>query len=120
SVSKDGGRTSYRGLLRIGKGARNVKSTVQCDALLLDDTSRSDTYPTMRIEEDDATIAHEATVGKVGQEQLFYLMQRGLSEEQAMALIVLGFIAEFTKALPLEYSIELNKLIELEMEGSIG
>jgi len=120
SISKDGGRTSYRGLLRVAKGARDVKASVQCDALLLDPKSRSDTYPTMKIDEDDATIAHEATVGKVGEQQLFYLMQRGLSREQAMALIVLGFIAQFTKVLPLEYSIELNRLIELEMEGSIG
>jgi len=120
SVSKDGGRTSYRGLLRVVKGAKNVTSSVKCDALLLDKYSRSDTYPTMKIEENSATIAHEATVGKVGEEQLFYLMSRGLSESEALSLIVLGFIAEFTKELPMEYAVELNKLIQLEMEGSVG
>ncbi len=120
SVSKDGGRGSYRGLLRVAKGAKNVTSSVKCDALLLDKLSRSDTYPTMKIEEPTATIAHEATVGKVGEEQLFYLMSRGLSESEALALIVLGFIAEFTKELPMEYAVELNKLIQLEMEGSIA
>ena len=120
SVSKDGGRGSYRGLLRVVKGAKNVTSSVKCDALLLDKESRSDTYPTMKIEDPTATIAHEATVGKVGEEQLFYLMSRGLSESEALALIVLGFIAEFTKELPMEYAVELNKLIQLEMEGSIG
>jgi Fe-S cluster assembly protein SufB len=120
SIAKDGGRTSYRGLVKVCEGANSVKASVRCDALLLDDKSRSDTYPTMQVEEEDATVCHEATVGKIGEEQLFYLMQRGLKEEEAMALIVLGFISEFTKALPLEYSIELNKLIELEMEGSVG
>ncbi len=120
SVSKDGGRTSYRGLLRVVKGAKNVTSSVKCDALLLDKFSRSDTYPTMKIEEPSATIAHEATVGKIGDEQLFYLMSRGLSESEALAMIVLGFIAEFTKELPMEYAVELNKLIQLEMEGSVG
>lgn len=119
SVSKDGGRSSYRGLLRVAKGAKNVKATVQCDALMLDKESRSDTYPTMQIEEKDATIAHEAKVGKIGEEQLFYLMSRGLSEQEASAMIVLGFIAEFTKELPMEYAIELNKLIRLEMDGSL-
>ncbi len=119
SVSKDGGRTSYRGLVRVAKGAKNVASSVKCDALLLDKQSRSDTYPTMKIEE-QATIAHEATVGRIGDEQLFYLMSRGLSESEALALIVLGFIAEFTKELPMEYAVELNKLIQLEMEGSVG
>ncbi len=119
SVSKDGGRTSYRGLVRVSKGAKNVVSSVKCDALLLDKQSRSDTYPTMKIEE-QATIAHEATVGRIGDEQLFYLMSRGLSESEALALIVLGFIAEFTKELPMEYAVELNKLIQLEMEGSVG
>jgi Fe-S cluster assembly protein SufB len=120
SVSKDGGRTSYRGLLRVAKDAKNVTSSVKCDALLLDKFSRSDTYPTMKIEESSATIAHEATVGKVGDEQLFYLMSRGLSESEALAMIVLGFISEFTKELPMEYAVELNKLIQLEMEGSVG
>lgn len=116
SVSKDGGRASYRGLVRVNEGAKNVTTSVKCDALLLDDISRSDTYPTMKIEEPSATVLHEATVGKVGEEQLFYLMSRGLSESEALALIVLGFIAEFTKELPMEYAVELNKLIQLEME----
>ncbi len=120
SVSKDGGRSSYRGLLRIGKNAKNVKATVRCDALLLDDISRSDTYPTMQIEENDATITHEATVGKIGEDQLFYLVSRGLTETEAMSMVVLGFISEFTKELPMEYAIELNKLIRLEMEDSIA
>ncbi len=119
SISKNGGRSSYRGLVRVAKGAKNVKSTVKCDALMLDKDSRSDTYPTMQIDEKDATIAHEAKVGKIGEEQLFYLMSRGLSESEASAMIVLGFIAEFTKELPMEYAIELNKLIRLEMEGSV-
>ncbi len=120
SVSKDGGRTSYRGLIRVAKGCTGVSSTVQCDALLLDELSRSDTYPTMKIEEETASIAHEATVGKLNEDQIFYLMSRGLNEAQAKALIVLGFINEFTKELPMEYAVELNKLIELEMEGSVG
>ncbi|MBI4441574.1 Fe-S cluster assembly protein SufB [Candidatus Woesearchaeota archaeon] len=120
SISKDGGRSSYRGLVRIAHGATGTTSTVRCDALLLDVDSRSDTYPTMQIEEQDATIGHEAYVGRVGEEQLFYLMSRGLSEQEAMAMIVLGFIAEFTKELPMEYAIELNKLIRMDMEGSVG
>lgn len=120
SISKDGGRSSYRGLVRVAKGATNATNTVRCDALLLDEQSRSDTYPTMQIEEDDATMSHEAYVGKIGEEQLFYLMSRGLSEQEAMAMIVLGFIAEFTKELPMEYAIELNKLVRLEMEGCVG
>ncbi|MBI5391999.1 Fe-S cluster assembly protein SufB [Candidatus Woesearchaeota archaeon] len=120
SVSKDGGRSSYRGFLKVGKNATNVKATVRCDALLLDEFSRSDTYPTMQIEEKDAVIAHEATVGKIGDEQLFYLTSRGLTETEAMSMIVLGFISEFTKELPMEYAIELNKLIHLEMENAIG
>lgn len=120
SVSKDGGRTSYRGLVKVAKGCTGVTSTVQCDALLLDEKSRSDTYPTMKIDEETASIAHEATVGKLNEDQIFYLMSRGLNEAQAKALIVLGFINEFTKELPMEYAVELNKLIELEMEGSVG
>ncbi len=120
SISKDGGRTSYRGLLRVAKGCTGVKSTVRCDALLLDDHSRSDTYPTMQIDEQTATVAHEATVGKIGEDQLFYLTSRGLSESEAMAMIVLGFISDFTKELPMEYAVELNKLIRLEMDGSVG
>ena len=120
SISKDGGRTSYRGLLKVKKGCTGVKSTVQCDALMLDDKSRSDTYPTMDIDEEQSTIAHEATVGRIGDDQIFYLMSRGMPESEALALIVLGFISEFTKELPMEYAVELNKLIRLEMEGSIG
>ncbi|MFQ5620282.1 MAG: Fe-S cluster assembly protein SufB [Candidatus Nanoarchaeia archaeon] len=119
SVCKDGGRGTYRGLVRVAKGATNSTASVQCDALLLDEKSRSDTYPTNRVEEQDATLSHEAYVGKVGEEQLFYLMSRGLNESEALAMIVLGFIAEFTKELPMEYSIELNKLIRLEMEDGI-
>ncbi|QQG38997.1 MAG: Fe-S cluster assembly protein SufB [Candidatus Woesearchaeota archaeon] len=120
SVSKDGGRGSYRGLVEVRKGCTGVKSTVRCDALLLDELSRSDTYPTMKIEEEDATISHEAYVGKIGEEQLFYLMSKGLTEQEAMAMIVLGFVSEFTKTLPMEYAIEFNKLIELNMEGAVG
>ncbi len=120
SISKDGGRASYRGLLKVYPGARGVKANVRCDALLLDPQSRTDTYPYIEIEEDEVHIGHEATVGRVGQEQLFYLMSRGLSEAQALTLIVLGFIESFTKQLPMEYAVELNRLIELEMEGSVG
>jgi Fe-S cluster assembly protein SufB len=120
SISKNGGRTSYRGLIKVHEGATNVKSSVRCDALLLDETSRSDTYPTMEIDEKEVTIEHEATVSKVGEEQLFYLMSRGLSEAEATTMIVNGFFEPFTKELPLEYAVELNRLIQLEMEGSVG
>lgn len=120
SISKDGGRTSYRGLIKVLPGATGVKSKVRCDALLMDENSRSDTYPTMQIDEDDVNIGHEATVSKIADEQLFYLMSRGLTEEEATLMIVNGFIEEFTKELPMEYSVELNRLIQLEMEGSIG
>lgn len=120
SVSKDGGRTTYRGLVKVVKGATDVKVSVRCDALILDDISRSDTYPYMEIEEEDVTIAHEATVGKISEDQVFYLMSRGLPEADAMALIVLGFIEPFAKELPMEYAIELNRLIQLEMEGAVG
>lgn len=120
SISKNGGRTSYRGLLHVVKGAENSSSTVRCDALMLDEQSRSDTYPTMKIDEENVTIAHEATVGKIGDEQIFYLMSRGLTESEARAMIVLGFISDFTKELPMEYAIELNKLIQLEMDDAIG
>ncbi len=120
SISKDGGRTSYRGLVKVQKGCTGVKSSVRCDALLLDEQSRSDTYPSIEIDEPSTTIAHEATVGKVGEDQLFYLMSRGLSREAAMTMVVLGFFQPFTKSLPMEYAVELNRLIELEMEGSIG
>jgi Fe-S cluster assembly protein SufB len=120
SVSKDGGRASYRGQLVVAKGAHHAKSNVRCDALLLDDRSRSDTYPYIEIDEDQATIGHEATVGKVGDDQIFYLQSRGLSESEALSMIVLGFMEPFTKTLPMEYAIEFNRLIQLEMEGSVG
>jgi len=120
SISKNGGRSSYRGLLEVAKGAHGSKSKVVCDALLLDEDSRSDTYPTIRIGEDDVDVGHEATVSKVGDEQLFYLMAHGLSEEEAGKLIVNGFIEPIVKELPMEYAIEMNRLIELQMEGSIG
>jgi len=120
SISKDGGRASYRGLLEIAPGARESKSKVVCDALLLDEDSRSDTYPTIRIGEDDVDVGHEATVSKIGEEQLFYLMSRGLSEEEASGMIVGGFIEPFTRELPMEYAVELNRLIQMEMEGSVG
>jgi Fe-S cluster assembly protein SufB len=120
SISKDGGRGSYRGLLEIAKGAHGSKSKVVCDALLLDEFSRSDTYPTIRIDNDDVNVGHEATVSKVGEDQLFYLMSHGISEEEASKLIVNGFIEPITKELPMEYAVEMNRLIELQMEGSIG
>lgn len=120
SISKNGGRTSYRGLIKVYPKAHGVKSSVKCDALLLDENSRSDTYPTMEIDEKDVNIEHEATVSKVGEEQLFYLMSRGLSQDEATAMIVNGFFEPFTKELPLEYAVELNRLIQLEMEGSVG
>jgi Fe-S cluster assembly protein SufB len=120
SISKDGGRTSYRGLVRVEEGATKCKSFVRCDALLLDEVSRSDTYPAMEIGERDAQIGHEATVSKIGDDQLFYLMSRGLSEQQAMGMIVNGFIEPVTRTLPMEYAVEWSRLIELQMEGSIG
>ncbi len=120
SISKDGGRTSYRGLVRVEDDAYGCKSHVQCDALILDEESISDTYPYMEIEENDAEIGHEATVSKVGEEQLFYLMSRGLTEEQAIGMIVNGFIEPVTRTLPMEYAVEWNRLIELQMEGSVG
>jgi len=120
SISSGSGRSSYRGLCKVHEGAVNAKSNVECDALLLDETSRTDTYPYIEIDENDSTIGHEATVSKVGEEQLFYLMSRGMDEEEAMAMIVRGFIEPIAKKLPLEYAIELNRLIELEMEGSVG
>ncbi len=120
SISKDGGRTSYRGLVRVRKGCKNVRNSTKCDALLLDDLSRSDTYPTIEIDEPTTTIAHEATVGKVGDDQIFYLMSRGLKEDEALALIIMGFIQPFTKELPMEYALELNRLIQMEMEDSVG
>ncbi|MER3415498.1 MAG: Fe-S cluster assembly protein SufB [Gemmataceae bacterium] len=120
SVSKDGGRTSYRGLVKVYPNAVGSKTSVQCDALLIGEHSRSDTYPTMEVDADQVQIEHEARVSKVGDEQLFYLMSRGLTEEQARLLIVNGFIEPFTKELPMEYAVELNRLIQLEMEGSVG
>ncbi|RNJ72314.1 MAG: Fe-S cluster assembly protein SufB [Thaumarchaeota archaeon S15] len=120
SVSRLDGRSTYRGLLKVAKGATGVKSTVRCDALLLDDTSKTDTYPYMEIDQEDATITHEATVGKIGDEQIFYLMTRGFTEEEALSLIVNGFMEPFTKELPMEYAVELNRLIKLEMDGSVG
>jgi Fe-S cluster assembly protein SufB len=120
SISKDGGRSTYRGLLEVADGAGESRSKVVCDALLLDEDSRSDTYPTIRIGENDADVGHEATVSKIGDEQLFYLQSRGLDEEEASKMIVNGFIEPVTKELPMEYAVELNRLIELQMEGSIG
>jgi len=120
SISRGTGRSSYRGLCKVYEGATHAKSNVECDALLLNETSRTDTYPYIEIEERDANVGHEATVSKVGEEQLFYLMSRGMSEEEAMALIVRGFIEPIAKELPMEYAVELNRLIDLEMEGSVG
>jgi len=120
SISKGSGRSSYRGLLKVHKGATNVRSNVRCDALLLDESSRTDTYPYIEIEEEDVEVGHEATVSKVGEEQLFYLMSRGLSESEAYTMIVSGFIEPIAKELPLEYAVELNRLIQLEMAGSVG
>ena len=120
SISKDGGRTTYRGLVRVEEGMSGCKSHVQCDALLLDQDSRSDTYPYQEIGSRDAEIGHEATVSKVADEQLFYLMSRGLSAEQAMGMVVNGFIEPVTRTLPMEYAVEWSRLIELQMEGSIG
>ena len=120
SVSRMDGRSTYRGMLSVAKGATGVKSTVRCDALLLDDTSKTDTYPYMEINQEDATITHEATVGKIGDEQIFYLMSRGFNEEEALSLIVNGFMEPFTKELPMEYAVELNRLIKLEMDDSVG
>ncbi|MDQ3710353.1 MAG: Fe-S cluster assembly protein SufB, partial [Actinomycetota bacterium] len=120
SVSQGQGRTSYRGLVDIAEGAHRVKSNVVCDALLLDETARSDTYPYMNIAEEDAQISHEASVSRIGEEQLFYLQSRGVAETEAQAMIVRGFIEPIAKELPMEYSVELNRLISLNMEGSVG
>jgi len=120
SVSKDGGRATYRGQLKVAPGATGVTASVRCDALMLDDQSRSDTYPYIDIAEDDTTMTHEATVGKVSADQVFYLMSRGLTENEATNLIVQGFLEVFTKELPMEYAIEFNRLVKLEMEGSLG
>jgi Fe-S cluster assembly protein SufB len=120
SISKGTGRATYRGLCKIYEGSENAKSNVECDALLLNETSRTDTFPYIEIEEQSASVGHEATVSKIGAEQLFYLMSRGLAEDEAAAMIVRGFIEPIAKLLPLEYAVELNRLIELEMEGSVG
>src|SRR5207302_9411252 len=117
SIWKNGGHAGYRGLLEVAKGARGSKSKVICDALILDEESRSDTYPYMKIDENEVDIGHEATVSKIGEEQLFYLMSRGLSEAEASALIVSGFVEPITKELPLEYAVEMNRPIQLQMEG---
>ncbi|NBO78905.1 MAG: Fe-S cluster assembly protein SufB [Actinobacteria bacterium] len=120
SVARGGGRTSYRGLIQVNEGSYNSKTTVKCDALLVDDISRSDTYPYIDCREDDVSMGHEATVSKVSEDQLFYLMQRGLNEDEAMAMIVRGFVEPIARELPMEYAIELNRLIELQMEGAVG
>jgi len=120
SVARGGGRTSYRGLVQILEGAHGSKSTVKCDALLVDDISRSDTYPYVDVREDDVSMGHEATVSKVSADQLFYLMSRGMTEDEAMAMIVRGFIEPIARELPMEYALELNRLIELQMEGAVG
>ena len=120
SVSRGSGRTSYRGLVKVYEGAKHSTSTVRCDALLLDERSRSDTYPTMEIDEEQVNIGHEASISRLGEDQLFYLMSRGISEEEAAKMVVNGFVEPIVKELPMEYAIELNRLIELQMEGSVG
>jgi Fe-S cluster assembly protein SufB len=120
SVARGGGRTSYRGLVQILDGSHDARSTVKCDALLVDDISRSDTYPYVDVREDDVSMGHEATVSKISADQLFYLMSRGLTEDEAMAMIVRGFIEPIARELPMEYALELNRLIELQMEGAVG
>lgn len=120
SVARGGGRSSYRGLVQIQEGAKGSKSTVKCDALLVDTISRSDTYPYVDVREDDVSMGHEATVSKVSADQLFYLMSRGMTEDEAMAMIVRGFVEPIARELPMEYALELNRLIELQMEGAVG
>ncbi|HEY2958319.1 MAG TPA: Fe-S cluster assembly protein SufB [Actinomycetota bacterium] len=120
SISRDGGRTSYRGLIKVEEGAESVRANVRCDALLLDEVSRSDTYPYNDVKEEDVTLGHEATVSKIGDDQLFYLQSRGLSEVEATAMIVRGFIEPISKELPMEYALELNRLVSLQMEGAVG
>jgi Fe-S cluster assembly protein SufB len=120
SISKYGGRTTYRGLVRVSKGATGCKINVTCDALLLDDKSRTDTYPVIQIEEDDALLSHEARVGRIGDDEVFYLQTRGIPEDKATHMLVMGFLEPFAKELPLDYAVELHRLMELEMEGSIG
>ncbi len=120
SVARGGGRTSYRGLVQVQEGATGSKSNVVCDALLVDTISRSDTYPYVDVREDDVSLGHEATVSRVGEDQLFYLMSRGMTEQEAMAMVVRGFVEPIARELPMEYALELNRLIELQMEGSVG
>jgi Fe-S cluster assembly protein SufB len=120
SVARGGGRTSYRGLVQVLEGCHGAKSTVKCDALLVDDISRSDTYPYVDVREDDVSMGHEATVSKISEDQLFYLMSRGMTEDEAMAMIVRGFVEPIARELPMEYALELNRLIELQMEGAVG
>ena len=120
SVARAGGRTSYRGLVQVQEGAAHSKSTVKCDALLVDTVSRSDTYPYVDVREDDVEMGHEATVSKISEDQLFYLMSRGMTEDEAMATIVRGFVEPIARELPMEYALELNRLIELQMEGAVG
>jgi Fe-S cluster assembly protein SufB len=120
SISKNGGRSSYRGLVKVEKGAVKSKSNVVCDALILDPQSRSDTYPYIEIDEQDVSVGHEASVSRIGEEQLFYLMSRGLTEAEASTMIVNGFIEPLIKELPMEYAVEMNRLIQLQMEGSVG
>ena len=120
SISKNGGQASYRGLVKVLKGAHNCKSNVVCDALILDPESRSDTYPYIEIDEQDVAIEHEASVSKIAEDQLLYLMSRGLTEGEASAMIVTGFIEPLVKELPMEYAVEMNRLIEMQMEGSVG
>ena len=120
SLSYGTGRTSYRGLLKIVKGAEGCRSNVRCDALILNPEARSDTYPSMSVDEDDAIVEHEATVSRIGEEQLFYLQSRGFSPVEATAMIVNGFVEPFVKELPMEYAVEMNRLVQLEMEGAVG
>jgi Fe-S cluster assembly protein SufB len=120
SISRGGGRTAYRGMIKVAPGMNGIRSNVVCDALLLDPKSRSDTYPTIEVDDDDINIGHEASVSKVGEEQLFYLMSRGLSQEEATTMVVSGFIEPLVKELPMEYAVEMNRLIQLQMEGTVG
>jgi Fe-S cluster assembly protein SufB len=120
SISKDGGTASYRGLLKVAEGLTGVRSRVVCDALILDDHSSSNTFPYMEIDSDDVSIEHEARVSRISEDQLFYLMSRGLNEQEASMMIVNGFLDPLVKELPMEYAVELNRLIELQMEGSVG
>jgi Fe-S cluster assembly protein SufB len=120
SISRGGGRSSYRGLIKVNSGAGNSRANVVCDALLLDPDSRSDTYPTIDVNEQDVSIGHEASVSKIGDEQLFYLKSRGLNEEEATSMVVSGFIEPLVKELPMEYAVEMNRLVQLQMAGTVG